>query len=153
MHNHADKNPFPGFEMGYRRNFFTYPNMMEEHWHRLSGSEQKVLDFILRQTLGFKKRCDFIALSQFSKGLGGRSKNKGTGLSVSQVRRAIDGLERKGFIIVTRIRNRTSHFCLALEHPFMPDISATIVMRKGQGPLILKRSDAQNEHLRRSQNE
>lgn len=90
--------------------------MLEEHWHSLSGSEQKVLDFILRQTLGFKKRCDFIALKQFSKGLGGRSKNKGTGLSISQVRRAIVGLEEKGFILVTRIRNCPSNFCLLLEH-------------------------------------
>jgi len=126
---------------------------MEEHWHSLSGSQQKVLDFILRQTLGFKKRCDFIALSQFSKGIGGRSKNRGTGLSVSQVRRAIVALEEKGFITVTRIRNRTSQFCLVLENPILPDVSTTIVLRKGMGPLIMKRSDATPEHSEDGQDE
>jgi hypothetical protein len=116
MHEPESRQRFPGFQQGYSKNFFTYPNMLEEYWYDLSGSEQKVLDFILRQTLGFKKRCDFIALSQFSEGIGGRSRNKGTGLSVSQVRRAITKLEDKGFIVVTRIRNCPSSFCLALEN-------------------------------------
>lgn len=107
--------------------------MLEEYWHTLSGSEQKVLDFILRQTLGFRKRCDFIALSQFSKGIGGRSKNKGTGLSISQVRRAITKLEDKGFIVVTRIRNCPSSFCIALENDpaaFLEDPKAILVLSR-----------------------
>jgi DNA-binding transcriptional ArsR family regulator len=79
-----------------------YPNILAEYWRYLSGSEQKVLDFILRQTIGFQKISDRISLSQFTKGLGGRSTNKGTGLSLSQVRRALVKLEEKGFIRVER---------------------------------------------------
>ncbi len=106
---------FEGFKSAYVRDFFIYPNVLEEHWYRLSGSEQKVLDFILRQTIGFRKVTDRIALSQFVHGIGTR--NKGTGLSVSQVRRAIKGLENKKFIVVHRSKVRPSIFHLVLEKP------------------------------------
>lgn len=115
MYEPESRQRFPGFQRNYLKNFFIYPNILEEYWWELSGSEQKVLDFILRQTIGFRKTCDFIALSQFSKGIRGKSKNRGTGLSVSQIRRAITGLEEKGFITVGRGRNRPSQFCLVLD--------------------------------------
>lgn len=111
----TNQNPFPGFRRVYIKNFFIYPNILEEYWRTMSSSEHLVLTFILRQTIGFRKECDYISLSQFSKGIGGASRNRGTGLSISQVRRAIDGLERKGFIRVTRFRNRPSKFCLVFE--------------------------------------
>lgn len=83
---------------------------MERYWHLLSGSEQKVYDFLLRQTIGFQKGSDTISLSQFANGIG--ENNKGTGLSKTQVRRAIDGLERKGFIRVGRRKFKPSSFSL-----------------------------------------
>jgi len=101
---------FEGFKDNYHSDFWKYPNELEEHWYYLSGSEQKVLDFILRQTFGFRKSSDWISLSQFVNGVG--EKNHGTGLSISQVRRAITGLEEKGFIIVERHKNSTSKFFL-----------------------------------------
>jgi hypothetical protein len=111
--------PFTGFNRNYLKNFFIYPNLLEEHWHYLSGSEQKVLDFTLRQTIGFRKHGDYIALSQFANGIG--KKNRGTGLSVSQVRRAIKGLEEKGFITVSRPKGRPSWINLVLEKLELPE--------------------------------
>ena len=110
-----NSNEFPGFRQVYSRDFFIYPTVLEEYWHTLSGSEQKVLDFILRQTIGYQKVCDYIALSQFTDGVQGRTSNFGTGLSQSQVRRCLVSLEEKGFIEVNSSRGRISQICLALE--------------------------------------
>jgi hypothetical protein len=96
----SDEN-FPGFELYYYKNFFIYPHLMQEYWHTMSGSEQKVMDFILRRTIGWRKIRDSISLSQFQNGAN-RGKNTGTGLSISQIQRAIKGLEEKGFIKVLR---------------------------------------------------
>lgn len=104
---------FPGFRIEYHEKYFTYPNLLEEHWFYLSGSEIKCLTFILRQTLGFHKRSDWISYSQFMYGIG--ETNRGTGLSNSQVRRAVNGLEEKGFIVIHRYRNRPCRFFLVLE--------------------------------------
>lgn len=110
--------PFPGFQRHYEKEFFMYPHVLEEFWAQMSGSEQKVMDYILRQTIGWRKTSDRISLSQFAKGVG--SKNKGTGLSVSQIQRAIKGLEQQGFIKVTRAARKTSQFNLVLEpDPFL----------------------------------
>ena len=107
---------FPGFKHHYDDEFFMYPQILEKYWCQLSGSEQKILDFILRQTIGWKKHSDTISLSQFANGIG-KSGNRGTGLSYSQIQRAIKGLEKKGFIEVQRVQNRPSKFDLVLE-PF-----------------------------------
>lgn len=101
---------FPGFDYHYKRKqFIKYPMVMQEYWCILSGSEQKVMDFIIRQTFGWQKQSDTIAISQFTDGI---KKNRGTGLSASQVKRAIDGLEEKGFIEVERRKGRPSTFTL-----------------------------------------
>jgi len=121
-----DYEPFSGFD--YRvDNFFMYPMVLEEYWRELSGSEQKVLDFILRQTIGFRKEYDFISLSQFTNGVGGRSANRGTGLSTSQVRRAIAKLEEKGFIRVERSPRRTSKFLLVTKQMLDDDRTGNFV--------------------------
>lgn len=91
---------FPGFKRAYKDEFFKYPNELEQYWHLLSGSEQKLLDFILRRTYGYQKLEDYISLSQFVNGVG--TKGKGPGVSRAQVQRSIAGLERKGFISTER---------------------------------------------------
>lgn len=105
--------PFPGFQKHYEKEFFMYPQILEEYWYQMSGSEQKVLDFILRQTIGWRKTSDRISLEQFANGVG--DTNRGTGLSYSQIQRAIKGLEDQGFIKVVRVRHRPSTFSLVLE--------------------------------------
>ena len=114
MKKHDNQNvQFPGFKIVTFDKFWVYPNFLEEFWCQMSGSEQKVLDFIMRQTIGFKKQKDRIALSQFTHGIG--KTNKGTGLSKSQVQRAIKGLEGKGFITVTHYDHQPSSFSLKYE--------------------------------------
>ena len=91
---------FPGFKRSYKKGgFFMYPNEVEQYWHQLSGSEQKLLDFILRRTYGFQKLEDRISLSQFVDGVG---KFKGAGVSKAQVQRSLRALEDKGFISTER---------------------------------------------------
>lgn len=104
---------FPGFKREYTRDFFKYPTMMESWWHTLSGAEQKCMDFILRQTLGFQRTSDKISISQFVSGIGTR--NKGAGMSKAQVPRVLASLEDKGFISVKRSKYRTNEISLVLE--------------------------------------
>ena len=111
---------FPGFEEEYTCDFFKYPTILAEYWQYMSGSEQKVLDFILRQTIGFRKTSDLISLAQFTDGLGGKSTNRGSGVSLSQVRRALVKLEEKGFIKVERHYRRPSKIYLVLEQDVDP---------------------------------
>lgn len=104
---------FPGFRQKYTKNFFTYPIILEEYWPELSGTEQKVLDFILRRTLGFQKTSDKISLSQFSVGAG--TKNKGAGVSRSQAKRSLESLEKMGFIRLEKRSHATTTIYLKLE--------------------------------------
>jgi hypothetical protein len=108
---------FPGFRRYYAFNgsggFFMYPILLQEYWQSMTGSEQKCMDFILRQTIGWGKSSDAISWSQFEFGVG--EANKGTGLSKSQVRRAVAKLEEMGFIRVIRSRNRMNTFELVLD--------------------------------------
>lgn len=74
------------------------------------------MDFILRRTIGWRKTSDSISLGQFQKGVRGKKgKNTGTGLSISQIRRAIDGLEEKGFVRVIRQMRKPSTFEMVME--------------------------------------
>lgn len=108
-------NKFPGFRQVYTRDFFIYPNILESYWCELSGAEHKVLDFILRQTIGYQKTCDYIALSQFTDGVRGRTNNYGAGVSQSQVRRSLKSLEEKGFITIKSKKGCINKICLALD--------------------------------------
>ena len=89
------KTKFPGFPENYIHTFWKYPRMLEGYWYMLSGSEQKVLDFILRQTVGYGNDSDKISMSQF---MNGYKDNKGTGLDKKTILKAIKGLIEKGFI-------------------------------------------------------
>ena len=104
---------FPGFPPGMRKNFWMYPRVMDAWWYELSGSEQKVLDFILRRTWGWEKSSDHISLSQFEKG-GGKLGN-GTGLSQRQVITAIRELERKGYISIKKQTGKTNEYSLVVQ--------------------------------------
>lgn len=110
MSKDANAPMFPGFDPDLK-SFFKYPKMLEAWWSELTGPEQKVLDFILRQIVGFKdKESDLISYSQFVGGIGKR--NRGTGLSLSSVRRAVDSLEKQGFIEVERHKHQPNVFRL-----------------------------------------
>ncbi len=104
---------FPGFKPNYSKGYFKYPIEMESYWHLLTGSEQKVLDFILRQTIGFQKMEDEISLSQFVGGIG--KKNKGSGVSRSQIQRCLVSLQEKDFIEVKYRKFKTNLIKLVLD--------------------------------------
>jgi hypothetical protein len=88
---------FVGFSSSPKKGeFWMYPRVMDNYWQYLNGSEQKVLDFILRHTLGFGKDTDQISLTQLERGAG--KLDKGTGLTRPSIIKAIKGLVVKGFI-------------------------------------------------------
>ena len=93
---------FPGFPPKPVTNYWPYPKALNGWWHSLTASEQKVLDYLLRHTWGFKKNSDMISLSQFMKGItkkNGEILDTGTGLKDKKtIRGALKGLENKGFI-------------------------------------------------------
>ena len=87
------------------------------YWNSsLSGSELKVLVFIFdRQLCWGKLAPQPISRSQFVKGVTGRWNGKiyndGTGLSYSTIDAALNGLERRGIIHVTRRKNSIGIEC------------------------------------------
>lgn len=95
-------NTFPGFPPEPVTNYWPYPKALNGWWYILTPSEQKVLDYILRHTWGYKKVADSISHSQFIKGItkrDGTVVDKGTGIKDERtIRKALQGLEQKGFI-------------------------------------------------------
>ena len=93
---------FTGFPPEPTVDFWCYPKALNGYWHSLNGSEQKVLDYILRHTWGFNKTRDDISLTQLTGGIKGF--DKGTGLSRPTVIAAIKILVVRGFIKKTKGR-------------------------------------------------
>ena len=68
-----------------------------DRWHRaLKATEYRVIEFVLRQTLGWNKTGDIIALDQFINGIDGRC---GVGVSRSNVIKAIDAVVEMGLLL------------------------------------------------------
>jgi hypothetical protein len=95
------KEQFTGFpEILEKGDFWRYPRIMDKYWQNLNGSEQKILDFILRQTYGFGKLSDYISLNQIEKGVG--KINNGTGLTRPTINKNLKKLESKNFIRIIK---------------------------------------------------
>lgn len=84
------------------------PDELFDLWlPHLSEAELKVLLYIIRRTLGFKKDADAISLSQLAEGIvrrDGRRLDWGAGVSEKSCRRGIAGLLEKGLITQTKTR-------------------------------------------------
>jgi len=85
------------------------PDEIYDIWApRLGSAELKVLLYIVRRTLGFRKGADAISLTQFCTGIvtrDGRVLDRGCGVaSRPNVVRALTHLEEKGLIRVTKAR-------------------------------------------------
>src|ERR671915_1176111 len=83
--------------------------LFDEQLPDLSGSELKVLLYIIRRTFGFKKDSDNISLRQICHGIKtreGEILDKGTGLSLSTVQIALKGLLEKNCVITARNRSK-----------------------------------------------
>jgi hypothetical protein len=77
---------------------------------QLSESELRVLLYIIRRTLGFKKHADTISLKQMTDGIttrDGAVLDRGTGLSKASAARGVKRLLERGIIVVKR--NRSAH--------------------------------------------
>ena len=84
--------------------------LFDELLSDLSGAELKVLLYIMRRTLGFKKDRDAISLGQICGGLvtrGGTPLDRGTGLARSTAVVAIRSLEDWGLVVGTRRHSAT----------------------------------------------
>ncbi len=105
---------FPGFPAKRANgNFWCYPKVVCLHWRELVGSEQKVLDCILRHTWGFDRSKDKISLTQLEHGVG--KVHNGVGLSRKQIIRALRSLEQKGFITSVKSSMKTNEYSLVTE--------------------------------------
>jgi hypothetical protein len=111
-----EEKKFPGFPVEPTNNYWRYPRIVNGWWHRLTGSEQKVLDYILRHTWGYDKDKDAISFSQFRNGIYSKKEHKwidrGTGLKNDAINKAIKGLEKKGFILTVKKEGKTTLFKL-----------------------------------------
>lgn len=103
------KEQFTGFpETLEKGDFWRYPRIMDKYWQNLNGSEQKVLDFILRHTYGFGKLSDQISRKQLMKGVG--KLDNGTGLTKQTIIKTTERLESKNFIRIIRNNNKTNKY-------------------------------------------
>ncbi len=78
----------------------------------LSGAELKVILYIVRRTLGFKKSTDRISLTQICDGIktkAGKQLDRGTGLSLSTAKLAVKELEKRGLISVERVQEESGY--------------------------------------------
>jgi len=80
-------------------------DLFDELMSELSGSELKVLLYVIRRTFGFKKDSDHISLSQMVNGItkkDGSVQDKGTGLHKDSVIKAVKSLVSKGVLLKNR---------------------------------------------------
>jgi len=88
------------------------PDEIYDEWAPMLGeAELKVLLYIVRRTLGFRKDADAISLAQFTSGVvtrDGRTLDRGCGVtSRRHIVRALAALEDKGLIRTSKGRTRT----------------------------------------------
>lgn len=128
--------PAPAFA-GFRHPTTTpVPDELIDHvMHTLSGGELKVVLYIIRRTLGFKKLADDISLDQICAGIvksDGERLDHGTGLSRETASRAIRGLVQKGIIVQTKHGPAPATYRLHFEDDATPNIPA--LRKKSENP-------------------
>jgi hypothetical protein len=90
------------------------PDEIFDVWlSELTGSQLKVLLYIVRRTFGFKKDADRISLTQICEGIvtrEGKVLDRGTGLSRTSASRAVKTLESLGLIVVRRSQDEGGEY-------------------------------------------
>lgn len=119
MKTHTHTGTFTGFPPEPATNYWPYPKALNGWWKALTPYEQKVLDYLLRHTWGYKKVQDAISISQFIRGItkrDGTMLDGGTGIRDERtIRKALKGLEKKGFILRTPVIGKESIFALRID--------------------------------------
>lgn len=98
---------FEGLE-SFDGTIFPYA-LLDRVMANLTGAEFKVLAYIVRRTIGFKRESDTISLDQICSGVkrhDGSSIDGGTGLSKKTAIAALKGLEDKGVIVARKRMSR-----------------------------------------------
>lgn len=103
-HQNGQTSKRPDFQGFYPPNYTPVPDaLFDEVMAGLSGSELKVLLYIIRRTFGFKKDADTISFQQFRYGIrtqDGRQLDQGCGVkSYSQISGALQTLEAARYIV------------------------------------------------------
>ncbi len=126
MEKSTNSQAFKGFQ---KPNYTSVPDeLFDELLPLLSGSELKVLLYIIRRTFGFKKDSDTISLGQMLNGIttrDGRTLDSGAGVSKPALLQALRGLQEKNVIIIER--------CISEERGHEPTRYSLNI--RGQDPL------------------
>ena len=136
---------------GYSKpNYTMVPDELFDHQlSYLSGSQLKVLLYILRRTFGFKKDTDSISLSQISGGIktrDGRVLDRGTGLSRRHVVAAAKALVDMGIICCERRQSPEKGFeSTVYSLNLSSELSDTLVTKGNQGASSQKTLGLGNE--------
>ncbi len=142
-----DKIYFGGYS---KPNYTMVPDELFDHQlPYLSGSQLKVLLYILRRTFGFKKDTDSISLSQISSGIktrDGRVLDRGTGLSRRHVVAAAKALVDMGIICCERRQSPEKGFeSTVYSLNLSSELSDTLVTKGNQGASSQKTLGLGNE--------
>jgi len=118
--------------------------LFDELLAELSGSEVKVLLYVVRRTFGFKRDSDHISLSQMTTGIqrkDGSILDKGTGLDKKTVIRAVKQLVSKGILVHTKKSspekgNESSEYALNIVNtPWWNNATSPLVEKRPQAPV------------------
>ncbi len=111
----GDHEDFPGFPQQIQYATWQFPTIINGFAHTLSGSEFKVLWYILRHTFGWNKTTDKLSLSQICNGIkkkDGEQLDYGTGLSRPWVVKALEALSKRKFISIKKMQGKPNEITL-----------------------------------------
>jgi hypothetical protein len=117
-----------------KRGFTPEANEILDNWmSKISGSEYKILSFIRRKTVGWRKSSDAISLSQFQ---------LGCGLSRNTVIAGISKLVARGFVIQLKIKTKQGDDAASIYSLNLPmEGSSNIV------PPVVENSDYRSSNI------
>lgn len=125
-------------------------DLFDDLMSELSGSELKVLLYVIRRTFGFKRDSDHISLSQMVSGIkkkDGKILDLGTGLTKESVCKAVKSLVEKGILIQNRVfseenGHEASEYALKIvDAPLSENLTRGLVAKSGQG--LVQKPDTQ----------
>jgi hypothetical protein len=145
----SERLDFPGWASP---NFTPVPDeLFDSVMADLSGSQLKVLLYIMRRTFGFKKERDAISFRQFREGIrrrDGTALDRGCGVkSYGQINDALQALEARGYIVSYKDTTQqgdkaTTLYRLRFAGEFRPNgvllTSEGGVLLKSEGGVLLK---------------
>jgi hypothetical protein len=140
----SDEASFPGWSSP---NFTPVPDeLFDSVMADLSGSQLKVLLYIMRRTFGFKKERDAISFRQFRDGIrrrDGTALDRGCGVkSYGQINDALQALEARGYIVSYKDVTQQGDKATTLYRlRFAGESPHLVVLLKSEDGVLLKSED------------